>query len=275
MKKILLGTVLVSTTLLSYANFNYTNFQNFDNQVSFGLNSQNGNFNTSQANGNPDQFSITSLNIEVEKLFDIGLWFDFNASVAQTNTQTEIVGIGASSNGSPLGSYAYLQTMNAKIGYNFPITDYFAIVPYINLGKNANLTMFNSLAGLEAKVNVTNDFFYTAGGGLRLELPINKYFDIYLDQMVVANMDQTNFNINALNGNPADIMSPISSSNTQWTTTLGVKVNPWQKLQLGANVFYTNYNDYSQQSVIILNNNATSVPTTVFGFQLSAGFTFE
>ena len=271
MKKTLLSTILASAAVLSYADFDYTNFQRFDNQIGFGMNYQNGNFNTSQSNGNANQFSITTLNLEVEKLFDIGLWLDFNAGVAQTYTQTTSPNNGG---GSPLGSYPYLQTLNAKVGYNFPITDSFALVPYITLGKNANLTMFNSVAGGYTNVNVTNNFFYTLGGGLRVELPINKYIDVYLDQLVAANMDQTNYNLNALS-DPSSIVSPISASNTQWTTTLGIKVNPWQKLQLGANVFYTNYSGYSQQSVAILNNNITSVPSTAFGFQMSAGFTFQ
>ncbi len=269
MKKLSILTLLISSTALAYADSAYTNFQQFDNQVGFGMNSQNGNFNNSQSNGNPNQFSITSLNLEVEKLFDLGLWMDINAGVAQTYTETNMPNNVFAS---PLGSYPYLQTLNGKFGFNFPITSNFAIVPYISLGKNANLTSYTSLAGTPGPggqgINVTNDFFYSLGGGIRLEAPINKYVAIYLDQMLVANLDQTNYNI---------ANTPIiSASNNQWTTTLGVKVNPWEKLQIGANLFYTNYSGYSQSSINVLNSvMGVGVPSTAFGFQVSAGFTFQ
>ena len=133
--------------------------------------------------------------------------------------------------------------------------------------------MFTSTAGTFQNINVTNDFFYTYGGGLRLEYVLSKYVALYLDQLFVQNADQTSFGPNGI--------SQINASNNQWTTTLGAKINPWEKLQIGANMFYTNYTNYSQSSINILDNPnsgagaAASVPTTAFGFQVSAGFTFE
>lgn len=271
MKRVLMLTLFASTVGSVFGANRYEQFQKFDNHVSFGINYQNGNFDTQQANGNPNEFSMTSLNLEVEKLFDIGLWGNFNASIAQTYTETN----GSSSfSGQPssaaLGSNPYLQTMNLKLGYHFPLVQGLAVIPYVNLGKNTNLTMYTSTSGIFQNINVTNSFYYALGGGLRLEYVVNKYAQLYLDQLFTKNLDQTTFNVG---DTPV-----VNTSNNQWTTTLGVRVNPWEKLQLGANLFYTNYNDYSPGSIQSLENNGfgtASVPTTTFGFQLSAGFTFE
>jgi hypothetical protein len=239
-------------------------FQKFDKQVNFGISSQNGFFNTRDAATNTNQFSLTAFNFEVEYLTNVGIWWDFNASIAQTYTQPK--------SGYPLGDYPYLQTMNAKLGYNFPVMTNFAVVPYITFGKNTNLTNYTSLAGQSEKINVTNNFFYTLGGGLRLELPINKYVQLYADQLIAGNFDQTNYVFNVAT---LPQVSPVSTSNIQSTTTLGVKVNPWDKLQLGANVFYNSYTGYNQLTEQFLSNLQTSLPVSSVGYQLSVGFTFN
>jgi hypothetical protein len=272
MKKVLLLTLMGITSIVT-AESKYDNFQQFDKQVSFGMSSQNGNFSSQDAAKNPNQFSVTSLNLEVEYLTDMGLWWDFAASIAQTYTQSL-------SSDVPTGSYPYLQTMNAKIGYNIPLLDNFAIVPYLTLGKNTNLSTYNTIVGSSAgnnnqpPTNVTNDFFYTIGGGLRLELPINKYVQLYADQLVAANLDQTSYMIN-LTPVITPNVTPISASNVQWTTTLGVKVNPWERVQLGGSVFYTNYTGYNQSTEQSFNNSGMGLPTTSLGYQLSVGFTFK
>jgi hypothetical protein len=268
MKKVLLLTLMGITSIVT-AESKYANFQQFDKQVSFGMSSQNGNFNSQDAAKNPNQYSVTSLNLEVEYLTDMGLWWDFAASIAQTYTQSmDSVG--------PLGNYPYLQTMNAKIGYNIPLLDIFAIVPYLTLGKNTNLTSYTSAAGTNATppINVTNDFFYTIGGGVRLELPLNKYVQLYADQLVVANLDQTSY---MMNNTKIQNVTPVSASNVQWTTTLGVKVNPWERVQLGGSVFYTNYSGYNQltEQFFTQEPSAGGLPTTSLGYQLSVGFTFK
>jgi hypothetical protein len=273
MKKILISMLFTAINSLAFALPSNKAFQQFDNHVSFGVNYQNGNFNTSQENGNPNQFSMTSLNIEVEKLFDIGLWGNFNAGVAQTYTETSM---GINGSAAPLGSYPYLQTMNLKVGYNFPLLENFAITPYLAVGKNTNLTFFTSIAGAAPpggqNANVTNDFFYAFGGGLRLEYVVNKYFNVFVDQAFRQNLDQTNYNLDPIQQSN---IPTVNASNNQWITELGLRVNPWEKLQLGTSLFYNNYTNYDSQSVNTLNAMGVAVPTTSFGFQLSAGFTFE
>lgn len=262
MKKSLL-LILISTIGVVNAKSKYNLFQKFDKQVNFGINSQNGFFDTRDKATNTNQFSLTALNFEVEYLTNVGVWWNFNASIAQTYTQ--------SNNGYPLGDYPYLQTMNAKVGYNFPVMKNFALVPYVAFGKNTNLTNYTSLAGTSEKINVTNNFFYTLGGGLRLELPINKYVQLYADQLVAGNYDQTNYVTGA-----SPQSSPVSASNIQATTTLGVKVNAWDKIQLGGSVFYNSYNGYNQLSEKFFSDLGTDgLPTASVGYQLSVGFTFN
>jgi hypothetical protein len=99
----------------------------------------------------------------LEKLFDVGLWLDVNVGNVQTYTQS----IGPVN---PLGAYPYLVTVNGKVGYNIPLTHYFAMVPYLTAGKNANTTTLTAVVGgITDQVGISNDFFYTYGGGLRLE----------------------------------------------------------------------------------------------------------
>jgi len=273
MNKKFLWSCLGVCFISQYANAsNYSEFQNFNNQVSFGVNYQNGNLNTSQ-NGAADQYSNTALNLEVEKLFDIGLWANVNVGVTQTYTQTSNP---ANSSGSlTLGAYPYLQTMNGKLGYNFPLLSNLAITPYALLGKNANLTNFTSVypALTGQNMNITNNYFYTYGGGVRLEyIPIPKLLSVFLDQSYAFNNDQTKYQVQGVRD------SAINASNSQWTTTLGVKVTPWRKLFLGGNLYYTNYTGYdtgSVEAISSLSSLEMGVPTTSFGFQLSAGFTFE
>lgn len=263
MKKSLL-LVLISTIGIVNAKSNYNLFQKFDKEVNFGMNSQNGFFNNRDAATNTNQFSVTNLNFGIEYLTNTGIWWNFNAGIAQTYTQSKA--------GYPIGDYPYLQTMNAKVGYNFPIMTNFAIVPYITFGKNTNLTNYTSLAGTNERTNVTNNFFYTLGGGLRLEVPFNKYTQLYVDQLVAGNYDQTNYVFNAVNLPQA---APISTSNIQATTTLGVKVNAWDRIQLGGSVFYNSYNGYNQLTEKFLNTLNMGLPVSSVGYQLSVGFTFN
>lgn len=263
MKKIFIIT-LTSISMHSFAYFNYSNFQHFDNQIGFGMSAQQGNFNTRDAANHPNVYDMVALNLEVEKLFDVGLWLDVNVSNLQTYTQTTAV--------NPLGAYPFIATFNAKVGYNIAFTNFFSMTPYINFGKNANLTAFTGTTG-GATINqgVSKDFFYTPGIGLRFEFPINKYVEVFFDQMYAYNYDQSNIPL-------PDTKTIIIASNSQWTSILGVKVDLWENLQLAANVFYTNYNDYNQASLAYLSSTPADgllgLPTTATGIQGSVGFTF-
>lgn len=262
MKKLWLILLASTTALPSFAYFNYSTFQKFDNEVSFGFNVQQGNFSTLNSPGASNSYGITAFNLEVEKLFDIGLWLDVNVGNVQIYTQT----VGPVS---PLGAYPFLASLNAKVGYNIAFTNFFALTPYLLLGKNANLTTFTGTIGGSAPTNqgATQDFFYTAGLGARLEFPINKYVYLFADQLVAYNDDQTRLYYNGL---------MMTASNYQTTSTVGVKVNLAQNLQLASNVFYNTYTGYDTNTLNAMNDSGQGgLPTTALGAQFSVGFTFK
>lgn len=269
MKKILFLSVLSGLLMTANADESkYQAFQNFDNQVGFGLGFQQGNFSHMNRNNN-NAFQTSTLNLEVEKLLDMGLWADINIGNVQSYVEPNTP-LG------PLGSYPYLITLNGKLGYNFPLLkNELSVTPYALLGKNANTTQFNTvMGGLTTGTVITQDFYYTTGIGARIEFLVNKQIMIYFDQMVGYNFDQGGVSVSsAVNGSP----QIIQTSNWQTTSTLGTKFNPWQNLQLGANVFYSTYAGYDAGSVDYLqtNNNLGGVPVTQMGVLMSAGFTFK
>lgn len=264
MKKLFL-VILTFTTTKAVAYFNYSAFQRFDDQVSLGFNSQHGDLSYQNA-AQQSSFSFTAANLEVEKLFSAGVWGDIN--VGQVETYVED-GMPLR----PLGSYPYLVTANLKVGYNIPLNEkHFAFTPYFLLGKNSNFSQAvainNSASTPSDNVGLTQNYFYTAGFGLRLEVPMGKYVYMYFDQLLADNLDQT------------DTVAPnntvIDTSNWQFTTTLGLKLNVSDVVQFGGNVFYTNYTGYNATSYNYLNSNlATGVPVNQYGAQLSVGFLFK
>ena len=154
------------------------------------------------------------------------------------------------------------------------IKDTLSITPYGLFGKNANTTQFNTvIGGLTSSTVITQDFYYTTGGGARLEWLIDKKTMLYFDQMVGYNFDQGGASVTGSNGAP----QVIQTSNWQMTSTLGAKFNPWQNLQLGANVFYTAHDGFDSGSVSYLqtNNNLGGVTVSEMGVLMSAGFTFK
>ena len=149
--------------------------------MGFGLSFQQGDFShksidpSGRGGGNNNSFQLSTINLEVEKLFDLGLWMDINVGNVQTYVQTNTLL-------TPLGAYPYMLSMNGKFGYNFPLLkDELSITPYILLGKNANLTQALTVAATTTNTGVTQDFYYTTGGGARLEWLINKQFMVYFD----------------------------------------------------------------------------------------------
>ena len=275
MKKILFLSIIGGLSL--HANADDTNryaaFQNFDNQVGFGLSFQQGNFShkstgVPRSGGNNDAFQLSTLNLEVEKLFDLGIWMDINIGNVQTYVEPNTFL-------TPLGAYPYMLTMNGKFGYNMPLLkDELSITPYILLGKNANLTQPMTSTAVSTNIGATQDFYYTTAGGARVEWLINKQFMVYFDQMLGYNFAQTGIPIKYVGGSGNGL---IQTSNWQTTSTLGAKFNPWQNLQIGANMFYTTYAGYDVTSFDAYNNLGyqTGVPITQMGVLMSAGFTFK
>jgi hypothetical protein len=210
-------------------------FQQFDNEYNLGY----GITQMGLANGGNQQTLQQSqyLNLEVERLFNVGVWADVNANmmIATNSLGNQATGIGQGNSGvggvpgMPATQDPYVGGVNAKVGYAIPlVSQHLQVIPYVTAGRNTNLAM-STIVG-NGYNNITNDFFYTGGVGARLEYRINQYIDLYADQNGTYNWDQSG---------PSGGMQP--KNNMVFTSTIGAKFNVVKNLQLGVNGFYNNY----------------------------------
>lgn len=279
MKKYLV-IILILFQLLATAKTKYNQkfkeFQKFDNRVSFGIMQGAGTLTVGNQFNNSNTFSYNSLSLEVEKLFDIGLWLD--ATITNINTYVQD-GV----NMTPLGSYPLLATFNGKLGYDFPILkNHFSLLPYLLIGKNANIASLTAVTnGVSNNIGITQDFFWTLGIGGRIEYIINKYLYIYLDQYVARNKD----NSPALNVSVADntTVDKVDATNTQYTTSLGLKVNLATDLQLGLGLYFSKFTGYDQNALRFFNaysstkgvGSPAGMTNTDYGLHMQIGWTFK
>ncbi|MCE2706611.1 MAG: hypothetical protein LW807_05985 [Proteobacteria bacterium] len=278
MKKILVIALVLTSISAFAANYynesytDYKDFQKFDNQISIGASSSQ----MTLANGGANQSLQVSQNMafDAERLFNNGIWANLNAYI-MTNTnslgnQSTGTGMGY---GMPATQDPFVGGFNAKVGYAYPPLNFadqaILLTPYILLGRNTNLAMSTILAN--GQVNVSNDFFYTGGLGLKAQYMINQYIDVYLDQSWAYNWDQSG---------PLYGIQPQNSQT--FTTTLGAKFNVYQQLQLGTGLFYNNYQYAATAPATTTltggNVNGTTVsvyqPQYSFGGMVSIGMTF-
>lgn len=227
MRKILVTTLAVAS-VSTFASTNYSAFQEFDNQYNIGW----GMSQYQLQNGGAQQAlqQNQTLTLEVERLFDMGLWMDAAASYVIATNSLGNASPGTGMGGAqPLSQVPALGGVNAKVGYAFDVvSNKLQLVPYALVGFNTNLAMSTLTANNFA--NVTNDTFYTGGIGARLEYRITKWVEVYADQSMVYNWDQSG----PLNG-----IQP--QNNMAYTTTIGAKFKPYKDFIIGLNGFYNNY----------------------------------
>lgn len=238
-------------------------FQNFDNQFYVGTGYgygflQNGYNQT----GN---YGAVTLGLGVERLFDIGIWARFDATL-MSNYYTYSNNPNVMS--SPAGNDPNLATMNLKVGYAFPLVqDELQIIPYGLVGRNTNLSAnalnnntSDSGGTKDLTVNSTQDYFLSSGLGGRLEWRLDNSIMLYADQNLVYSADMSHPNSDY-----------SSASNLGFNTLLGAKFNVWKELQLGAQAQYSHY---------VLTNNPTQAqmfqmnPTDVLGGMVTIGLTY-
>jgi len=266
MRKILLGA-LITTGASAFA-LNNSAFQEFDNQYNAGYSLTQ--YTLSNGAGNQMLQQNQAMNLEVERLFDAGVWLNVNANlVTATNSLgNQANGTGMGNNQMPLTQVPNLGGVNAKVGYAFPlITNHLQLTPYALAGRNTNATMSTVIAN--GYSNISNDYFYTGGIGARLEYRINKYIYLYADQAVAYNWDQS-----APQGGlmPQNMMA--------YTSTLGAKFNVVKNLQLGVNGFYNNFQymaaaPYQSGTIMGGNNNVSAYqPQYNIGGMVTVGLTY-
>ena len=233
MKKIFsLLFLLISPFLFA---LNNSQFQLFDDQYNFGYGASNTSFSNGIQNQTLQQNQF--LNLEVERLFDIGIWMDINANIvtSQNSLGNQATGTGQGNSGiisfpgMPSSQDANLGGVNVKVGYSFiVVNNNLQLTPYLLVGRNTNLAMSTIVSN--GFSNVTNDFFYSSGIGGRLEYRINESILLYADQSFSYNWDQSA---------PVAAIQPQNNLISQ--STIGAKFNIIKNLQLGVNTFYKNY----------------------------------
>jgi hypothetical protein len=266
--KVLLG--LLSLTSASAFAVENAAFQRLDTQVSLGYAFSQ----MSLANGAQNQTLQQSqtISLDAERLFDVGVWVDINAYIVSSTNSLGNSAIGTGQGPvQPATQDPFLGGVNAKVGYAFPlINQTIQLTPYLLLGRNTNLAMSTILANNYS--NVTNDYFYSGGLGGRLEYLVLPMLDLYLDQSIVYNWDQS-----------APLNGVQPQNNMVYTTTLGIKYNV-SKFLLGANVFYNNYQAMAAAPMstqlsggnVINNGDQVSVyqPQNNFGGMITVGMTY-
>lgn len=275
MRKILLVTLAIGSA--SVFALDNQKFQEFDRQMSLGYGAYQMTLQNGAGNQTLQQSQI--LNLDVERLFDIGVWADITANMNLTTNSlgNQAYGTGQGNSGipglsgMPASQDPSLGGVNAKIGYAFPLLcQHLQLTPYALVGRNTNLAM-STIVG-NGYANVTNDYFYTGGFGGRIEYRINKTFNLYFDQNMAYNWDQSG---------PTGGMMPQNTMT--FTSTLGAKFNIVKNLQLGANVFYDNYQPMAATPPITasLNGGGSGVnqvsvyqPQYSYGGMISVGLTY-
>lgn len=260
MRKLLISLLALSGAS-SFAMANNL-LQQFDNQYNLGYGMsatgmQNGAGSHSQANS---QF----INLEVERLFDAGVWMDVNANMVTSSNNDQPAGSTGAGSKNPLNQNFNLGGMNAKVGYGFSLAhQHLMITPYGLVGRNTNVAASTILANGQQNM-ANNDFFYTAGVGGRIEYRVTSWFDIYGDQNAAYNWDQSQPN-----------MFYQPQNMTTYTSTLGAKFNIVKNLQLGANAFYTNY-QYMAAAPTVGTGTTSSVyqPQSTVGGMITVGLTY-
>ncbi len=226
MRKLLFSVITVSSMTCGADN---KLFQDFDNQFNLGYGMNQMSVKNSQ---NSDaQVTDSYLSFEVEKLFEMGVWFRVNANLVTSSLTNQSTGYGSTEKGSQYGvlnQSPNLGGIDGSVGYSFELLPNLQLIPYGYVGRNTNLTMATAINNQQA--NITNDYFYTLGMGARLEYRINSAIDVYFDQLANYNWDQSG---------PTSGISPVNLE--VFVSTLGAKFNIYENFQVGVNAYYSNY----------------------------------
>lgn len=233
MRKLLI-TLLATSSVSAFAADN--GFQQFDNQYNIGYGTNQ--MSTGANRGGGTLVGNDYMNLEIEKLFDNNVWFNVNANlVTYVTNYGAIMTAGStgstSSAGGLLSANGNFGGLNAKVGYAYPLlNNTLQIIPYVQAGRNTNLSGYSVAIGDQPGSNVTNMFYYTTGVGARAEYRVLDNMSVYFDQSAVYNFDQTPYE------------AGFNPQNTfQARSTLGVKYNAYKSLQIGLQGYYDAYNN--------------------------------
>jgi hypothetical protein len=115
--------------------------------------------------------------------------------------------------------------------------------------------------------NIVEDFFYNGGLGARLAYRVNNNILLYIDEGFIYNWDNSGA-IKSIQTSPIYYGKSYAATNYVLNSTIGAKFNVYKDLQLGANLFWNNFQPQSNISGLMY------TPTNTYGGQLSIGLTY-
>ncbi|MFN8770431.1 MAG: hypothetical protein ACK5Z5_02110 [Neisseriaceae bacterium] len=264
---LILGSLLFITNVFADG----SGFQAFQNEYNLGyqftqMTLINGDQSTAQANQQ-------AINLEVEHLFDIGIWADASLNMV-TNYSQPTLGPDYKNGGSggqpnsqayAFGQNPFMYSILLKGGYAFSLLDdKMQIIPYVMFGRNANWAASTIVANGYENV-ATIDSFLTGGVGLRLSYRFGENLMLYADQLYNYNWDQSGA-IKTIQ--TTEYGKSYAATNYELTTTIGAKYNVTKDFQIGLSGFWNNYQHQSNISGTVY------IPQNTFGEMLTVGLTY-
>lgn len=218
--KIIYRLIALSGMAISSYGADNSSFQEFDDQVSIGYGYSSSTISNPNNSGISQTYNTSSVDLNIEKLFDNGVWFDVDGSFAFSSDQTG-ANLPYVNNIQQLGFPA---SISGKVGYAFPLSNVgLQLTPYATLGRVLN---YNGVT--VPNVGFDKSFYYLYGAGGRIEYVINNNFMLYFDQMVGYLSDQSG--------------SSINMDAWDLTSTLGIKYNVNSALQIALQGYYNQTN---------------------------------
>jgi hypothetical protein len=263
MKKILIkSSILMACNVFAAS----SDFQAFQNEYNLGY----GFSQMTLINGNQQTVPVNqqAINLEVEHLFDMGIWADANLNMVTYYSQP-ILNAGVNGQTFPeanaFGQNPFMYSFTLKGGYAFSILDdKMQITPYLFAGRNANWAASTVVAnGYQSAVSP--DYFITGGLGLRLSYRFGKEALLYVDQLYNYNWDQSGA-IKTIQ--TSTYGKSYAATNYQITTTIGAKYNVTEDFQIGLSGFWSSYQHYSNIAGVVY------IPQNTFGEAITVGLTY-
>lgn len=271
LKKFLIGSIFAIGSSVVFSADN-SQFQQFENEYNVGYEYQSGTL--INGTGNTSNYTAQLLDIEVERLFDVGVWLDGNYSMVTNYSQPNLGplnGGNGSSNqqypyASAFGQDPFMFSLTFKAGYAFQVVNNkLQLTPYVMAGRTINWATSTVVAN--GGNNLSSDYFYTGGLGGKISYRLNSTILIYADELYTYNWDNSGA-VKEIQTQPQLYGKSYAATNYTFTSTVGAKFNVVKNLQLGINAFWNNYQPQSNIASVVY------TPTNNFGSMVSVGLTY-
>lgn len=198
--------------------------------------------------------NINYYTLAVTHLFDNGVWANINGQLINNISQNNTVG-GVSSALTPT-YFGFPGNALLNVGYAFAFPSIgLQVIPYGNAGAVSNINSYNIRSSGSITSAISTDKYYQYGAGGRVEYNIDRYFQLYLDQLFAVMDDQSSLNLNGWDS----------------TSKIGSKINLFSNFQINLDGFYNIIMPTGNTSNPISGVNYAANQNTL-GIELSLGF---